>query len=213
MLKLKIFQFNMFGVNSYLLWNSETLEAAIIDPGMANSAERTRLDSFIEAEGLKLTQAINTHLHVDHIFGAAWVKEKHGASLAASEADAFLGERAAMQCRMFGLPSDMAAVAIDRPLTDGEKIDVCGYEATVITTPGHSPGGIVIYFPAQKIAFTGDTIFNGSYGRTDLPGGNYDTLMRSIREKVLTLPADVRLYPGHGDATTVGRERQNPMFA
>lgn len=213
MLQVQTFQFNMFGVNTYIIWNSETKNAAIIDPGMYNPAEQAALSKFITDKNLNLTQLINTHMHVDHIFGDNYVKDKYGLKICASPLDAFLGEKAPMQCRMFGLPAEIPGVEIDVELKDGDVIDMCGEKAYILLVPGHSPGSIVIYLPESGAAFTGDVIFKGSIGRTDLVAGNHNQLIAGIREKLMTLPDSTILLPGHGAPTTVGDEkRSNPYI-
>lgn len=203
----------MFGVNTYILWNSDTDEAAVIDPGMCNTRERDTLDSFISQHGLQVKQLINTHMHVDHIFGDLYIKEKYATPVQASPLDAFLGDKADMQCRMFGLPGDMASVGIDVELTDGMTINLCGLEAHILSVPGHSPGSIVIYLPEAKAAFTGDVLFQGSIGRTDLVAGNHSQLINGIKTKLMALPDDTVVYPGHGSPTTIGAEkRSNPYI-
>lgn len=126
MLKIKQFTFNMFGINTYVVWNPETGDAAVIDPGMINDREQAHIDRFISENGLTVHNLINTHMHVDHIFGDLYIKNKYGVDISASSDDSFLGERAAMQCRMFGLPDDMAAVEIDRPLKEGGSLEIGG---------------------------------------------------------------------------------------
>lgn len=213
MLHIHTLPFNMFGVNTYILWNSDTDEAAVIDPGMCNTRERYTLDSFISQHGLQVKQLINTHMHVDHIFGDLYIKEKYGTPIQASPLDAFLGDKADMQCRMFGLPGDMASVGIDVELTDGMTINLCGLEAHILSVPGHSPGSIVIYLPEAKAAFTGDVLFQGSIGRTDLVAGNHSQLINGIKTKLMALPDDTVVYPGHGSPTTIGAEkRSNPYI-
>lgn len=213
MLHIHTLPFNMFGVNTYILWNSDTDEAAVIDPGMCNTRERDTLDSFISQHGLQVKQLINTHMHVDHIFGDLYIKEKYGTPIQASPLDAFLGDKADMQCRMFGLPGDMASVGIDVELTDGMTINLCGLEAHILSVPGHSPGSIVIYLPEAKAAFTGDVLFQGSIGRTDLVAGNHSQLINGIKTKLMALPDDTVVYPGHGSPTTIGAEkRSNPYI-
>lgn len=212
MLKIRKFTFNMFGINTYLVWNADTREAAVIDPGMINSKEQQELDSFIEKEGLVVNNLVNTHMHVDHIFGDLYIKEKYGADITASPDDSFLGEKAAMQCRMFGLPDDMAAIKIDRELKDGDKIDIAGEKVNILAVPGHSPGSLVLYFPESKWAITGDVLFRRSIGRTDLVAGNHNQLLEGIRKKLFSLPDNIVVYPGHGDPTTIGEEKaENPF--
>ncbi|MBD5285481.1 MAG: MBL fold metallo-hydrolase [Bacteroides sp.] len=213
MLQVQPFQFNMFGINTYIIWDSESKDAAIIDPGMYSPAEQSAIDRFIADNNLQLTQMINTHMHVDHIFGDNYIKEKYGLKVCASPLDAFLGEKAPMQCRMFGLPSEIPGVEIDVELKDGDTLDLCGEKAHILLVPGHSPGSIVIYMPESGIAFTGDVIFKGSIGRTDLVAGNHTQLISGIREKILSLPDSTILFPGHGSPTTVGNEKQtNPYI-
>jgi glyoxylase-like metal-dependent hydrolase (beta-lactamase superfamily II) len=213
MLEIAALQFNMFGVNTYIVWNPYTKEAAIIDPGMIKPAEQQKLDNFISDNGLSVKQLINTHMHVDHIFGDNYVKSRYNVPIMACTDDAFLGERAAMQCRMFGLPDNMAAVEVDKPLTDGDTITIGGETVNILTVPGHSPGSIVLYFPTSGWAITGDVIFQGSIGRTDLVAGNHPLLIDGIKRKILTLPPDTILFPGHGDPTTVAAEsHSNPYL-
>ncbi len=203
----------MFGINTYLVWNQATGEAAVVDPGMINDREQATIDRFISDNGLVVRNLINTHMHVDHIFGDLYIKEKYGVDIAASPADSFLGERAAMQCRMFGLPDDMASVKIDCELKDGDKIDIGGETVDILSVPGHSPGSLVLYFPESKWAITGDVLFRRSIGRTDLVAGNHSQLIDGITTKLFALPDDTTVYPGHGDPTTIGEEkRENPFL-
>ena len=204
----------MFGENTYLVWNTDTKQAAVIDPGMHNAAEEHDFDSFISENGLKVSQLINTHMHLDHIIGDNHVKSRYGIGASAGKADAFFGEKASTQARMFGMPFDPDPVSIDIELKDGEKINICGEEVTILSVPGHSPGSIALYFPESGWVITGDVLFSGSIGRTDLVGGNHATLINSIRRKLLPLPQDTIVYPGHGPATTIGKEsRTNPYIA
>lgn len=212
MLKIKQFTFNMFGINTYVIWNPETGSCAVIDPGMINGKEQAEIDGFISKEGLVVNNLINTHMHVDHIFGDLYIKEKYGVDIAACKDDSFLGERSATQCRMFGLPDDMTAVGIDRELADGDTVDIGGEQVKVLAVPGHSPGSIVLYFPDSKWAVTGDVLFRRSVGRTDLVAGNHSQLIDGIKKKLFSLPDDVKVYPGHGEPTTIGEEkRENPF--
>ena len=211
MLSIKAFQFNMFGVNTYVVWDPVTLDATIIDPGMINKAEEATLDSFIEKEGLHVTQLINTHMHVDHIFGVPHVRNRYGIELKGSPDDTFLGRQAPAQARMFGLNANPEPIEVNIPLADGDHITIGSEEAVVISVPGHSPGSLVLYFPQSKFVITGDVLFEGSIGRTDLVAGNHSQLIDGICKKLMTLPADTTVYPGHGAPTTIGTEkRTNP---
>lgn len=214
MIKIKTFVFNMFGENTYLVWNPESKIAAAIDPGMYTRAERAAFDCFVADNSLKLTQLINTHMHLDHIIGDNHVKQTYSLEAAAGLPDEFFGEKASTQARMFGMPFNPEPVSIDIPLSDGQKIDLCGQQATILSVPGHSPGSIAVYLPESGCVFTGDVLFQRSVGRTDLVGGNHATLMRSIKEKLFSLPDNTVVYPGHGAPTTIGEEkRHNPYVS
>lgn len=214
MLRYKSFEFNLFGVNTYIIWDEDTLDAAIIDPGMSGENEREELTRFITDHHLKPAHLINTHLHVDHAMGDAFVEETYGLSLEASGDDAFLGSALDDQLSLFHLsPGPHAPLSIGRELHDGDTITLGHTTIEVIAVPGHSPGSIALYSPADRIVITGDTLFRGSIGRSDLPGGNGDILRRSIRARLLTLPADTIVLPGHGPSTMIVSERNsNPWI-
>lgn len=212
MLEIKVFTFNMFGVNTYVVWNPDTKEAAIIDPGMFNEREQKKIDNFITGNGLKVTNLINTHMHLDHIFGDIWVKNRYGVEVEASPEDEFLGRQAPAQARMFNLPISAEAVEIDRPLHEGDQLNIGGEEVTVLSVPGHSPGSLVLYFPKSGWAITGDVLFQGSIGRTDLVAGNYKLLIDGINKKLLTLPDSTIVFPGHGNPTSIGQEKSSNPY-
>lgn len=213
MLQVKQFTFSNFGVNTYLLVDSATKEAAVVDPSMQTDRERMEFDHFIESHGIKLTQIINTHLHLDHCFGVNYVKEHYGVKMSASAADAPLGRQFPQQCEMFRMPRLGGPVEIDVPLKDGDIIEIGESRILVIATPGHSPGGICLYDQADRLLFTGDTLFKGSIGRTDLPGGDYMQLINSIRSKILSLPDNITVFPGHEKLTNLANERRfNPYL-
>lgn len=194
----------MFGVNTYLLTDQATGEAAVIDPAMSTPDERKAFDKALGSA--KLTQIINTHLHLDHCFGLNYVKTKYSTPSKAHIADAPLGENMPGQYRRFGLNGEGAAVSIDVPISDGDTIAIGDSALTAIHMPGHSPGGIALYYKEGNVLFSGDTLFQHSIGRTDLAGGDHAQLVRSIRQKLFTLPADTVVLPGHGDPTTIGEE-------
>ncbi|MCM1503977.1 MAG: MBL fold metallo-hydrolase [Muribaculum sp.] len=213
MLEIRNFTFNMFGVNTYVVWNPETKEAAIIDPGMINRSEEDQIDAFISDNHLNVTQLINTHMHLDHIFGDKWVTDKYGVKVKASTDDEFLGKQSPAQARMFSLPLHPQPVAVDEPLKDGDKLNIGGEEVDVLSVPGHSPGSIVLYFPSSGWAITGDVLFEGSIGRTDLVAGNHKLLIEGIHKKLFALPDSTIVFPGHGGPTTIGREKStNPYL-
>ena len=213
MLKVARFGFYMFGINTYVVYDPEETEAAIIDPGMSRKQEFDALENFIGREGLKVTHLINTHLHIDHAIADNWVKVKYGVPVEAHADDAMLGERIKQQAQMFGVQAEDVAVEIDRPLKEGDIIKIgCG-ELKVVHVPGHSPGSICLYDEADSFVIVGDALFQGSIGRTDLPGGNHRQLVDAIKNKLLTLPKETMVLSGHGDATTIGREwESNPYL-
>ncbi len=216
MIKVKQFVFNPFGVNTYVVWDSETREALVVDPGMTSSAETSEFDSYVKDNDLKINQIINTHLHLDHCFGDNYVSDRYGVKVAANIADAPLGEGLGSQARQFGmvLPSGAdRGVTIDVSLTEGDVITFGAEKMYVIEVAGHSPGGIALYCPAGAFAIVGDSIFRGSVGRTDLPGGDHATLIANLKNKILTLPDGTRLLPGHDRFTTVADEKaSNPYI-
>lgn len=203
----------MFGINTYVVYDPEVKEAAIIDPGMSRKEEFQAMDRFIDREGLKVTHLINTHLHIDHAIADNWVKAKYGAPVEAHADDAMLGERIKQQAQMFGVQAEDVAVEIGRPLKEGDTVRIGRGELKVIHVPGHSPGSICLYDKEDGFVIVGDTLFQGSIGRTDLPGGNHRQLVDAIKNKLLTLPDETMVLSGHGDKTTVGEERyRNPFL-
>ncbi len=212
MLKVKQFQFSPFGVNTYLVIDQTSLKAAVIDPAMANAEEEETFYRYVEMEGLVVQQIINTHLHLDHCFGMNYVKTKYGIPLKAHHEDAMLGEIMDQQYQMFGMRPKGQKVVIDEPLSDNDVIEIGESRLVVIATPGHTMGGICLYSEPDKILFTGDTIFQGSVGRSDLPGGNHSQLIDSIMKRILSLPSDIRIFPGHGPSTTIGYEKAHNPF-
>ena len=206
MLKVKQFAFNTFGVNTFVLSDSDSGDALVIDPGMTSPHEQKLFDDYIATNKLHIMQIVNTHLHLDHCFGDNYVKDKYGVKVSAHIADAPLGASIQQQAAQFGMVlPDAPAVTIDVPLREDDKIALGAYTFTVLHLPGHSPGGIALYCPEGKLAIVGDSIFHGAIGRTDLPGGDYSTLVKSLKAKILTLPDDTKLLPGHDTFTTVAQ--------
>lgn len=213
-MKIREEEFNLFGVNTYIVWDEATGEAAIIDPGMMDRREEERLSDEIDELGVKPKHLINTHLHIDHSYGNEYVMNTYGLKTEAHKGDAPLGEQIAGQAKMFHLPvATPAPLRIDHELKEGDKIYLGKEALEVIEVPGHSPGSIVLYAPESGFMITGDVLFRGSIGRTDLPGGNGRQLVEGIREKLLNLPPDTIIYPGHGPATTLKAELEgNPYI-
>lgn len=213
-MKVKRFEFNMFGESTYVAYDEATKVAAIIDPGMMNNSECKQLDDYIATNSLKVAMLIATHIHIDHVLGVEYVEKKYGVGLSASSDDSFLADRVAEQARMFHLPISVSErVTVKNQLSDEGKLPLGNDDFEVINVPGHSPGSIALYSKKSGIVFTGDALFQGSIGRTDLPGGNYSTLIRSITDRLLTLPDQTVVYPGHGPSTTIGNEKKfNPYL-
>lgn len=212
-MEIQKFEFNLFGENTYVIWDGATLEAAVVDPGMCDEAENGLFDRFIAEKGLKLTAILLTHMHVDHTFGIEHVVARYSpVTIYAHPADAPLGQTRDEQARMFRLPYRLAPVTADRLIDDGAAITLGNERVEALHAPGHSPGSLLYYVPSAKFVLTGDVLFRGSIGRTDLPGGNHNQLLRSIASKIVKLPADTVVYPGHGPATTVSTELAHNPF-
>lgn len=202
----------MFGVNTYLITDKDTGDTAVIDPGMIDTAEKREFDDYVSANNIKITKIINTHLHLDHCFGDNYVRDKYGVKVAANINDQPLGDDIPAQMARFGGRIKADPVKIDVALKDGDIIKIGDSELRVITTPGHSPGGISLYSAEGGFLISGDTLFRFGVGRTDLPGGDHNTLIKSIREKLMTLPDDTKVLPGHNRFSTIADERRNNPY-
>lgn len=203
--------FNPIQENTYIIWD-DTLEAAVIDAGNMNERENEVLAKFIADNGLKPKYALNTHGHFDHLLGVDFLREKYGAQLAMSSKDEFLLKGASVSAELFGVKADALQEAIDIDLEGKESIKFGNTELKIIPTPGHTPGHVAFFEPESKVLFTGDTLFRESIGRTDLPGGDYSWIMRSIIENILPLGDDVKIYPGHGETSDIGHESMYNPF-
>lgn len=208
----KIFTNNPWQENTVVL-HDKTKEAVIIDCGCFTAAERERLADFLQTHQLKPVALLDTHLHIDHIFGNAFMRDKYGLSARAHEGDAFWLADFDRYAGMFGVRGMTPPPTLGAYLQEGEIIRFGHSELKVIHVPGHSPGGLCFYSREAKLLVSGDVLFQGSIGRADLPGGNLKELTEGIREKLFTLPDDVTVIPGHGPCTTIGEEkRTNPFF-
>ncbi len=206
------FELNPFGENTYILWHKTAKKAIVVDPGMMRDDERDLIVDFLDRHELTLQAVILTHIHIDHVTGAKWLADKYGVKILANKGDELLASSLPMQAQLFGLKIDVPSFNIDQALKDGDELMLGDEKIVVIATPGHSPGGICLYMPDSATVISGDTLFEGSIGRTDLPGGNFDRLISSIKTKLLTLPDDTVVAPGHGYTTTIGAEKQNNPF-
>ncbi len=211
-MKVSRFTFNMFGVNTYILWDDISRDAIIVDPGMIDDKECKIIDDFIKNNKLRLKHLVNTHMHIDHSFGIGYMMQNYDLKLECNIADQFLAERLMQQAKMFGLPMLINELQINVELNEGDCVTVGGEKLLILHVPGHSPGSIVIYAPDSSFIISGDVLFNSSIGRSDLPGGNYRQLVGAIKEKLMILPDDTVVYPGHGMETTIGNEKRNNPY-
>ena len=204
---------NPFGENMYILWDEASRDAVVVDPGMMREAEREMVTKFIEGQKLNVLHILLTHMHIDHITSARWLADKTGADVCACALDAQLGRELPDQVAQFHLKIESEPLVIDHILSDGDVLPLGEESIQVLHVPGHSPGGLAFYLPQSGLLISGDTIFNGSVGRTDLWGGDMAQLINSIREKILSLPDETVIASGHGPTTTIADEKRcNPFL-
>lgn len=212
-MKVAVFQFSLFGINTYVVYDPATKDCVVIDPGMINREEEKALTGFIRKNSLNVGCVVNTHLHIDHAAGNPFLKDEFDMPVLANEADLPLGEMMQQQALMFGLNGSFKEVEVARFIKDGDRIKVGEGELEVIEVPGHSRGSVALYDREDGFVIVGDALFQGSIGRTDLPGGDFPTLISSIKNGLLTLPDETIVYPGHGSPTTIGEEKRfNPYL-
>jgi len=212
LIQIQKFTFNLFSENTFVLWDDESLESAIVDPGCSDLSEENELENFITDNILKVKYLINTHCHIDHILGCEFVKNKFNPVYYAPELDIPLIQNANQQASFVGMDFSIS-ITPDEYITEDKKLYLGKSELSFLFTPGHTPGEFCIYIQDIKICISGDVLFFDSIGRTDLWGGNYDTLIKSINEKLLTLPNETIIYPGHGESSSIGREKNlNPFL-
>ncbi len=211
MLKIKSFVFSPIQENTYLLYN-EFNQCAIIDPGCYFDAEKEELTQFIKDNSLTAIHLLNTHCHLDHVFGNKYVAETYSLTPQIHKNEEQVLAFAPTSGLMYDLPFDNYTSQL-LFLKEGDVVTIGKDELLVIEAPGHSPGHICFYNKAQGFLIGGDVLFNRSIGRTDLPGGNYDELIKNIKEKLLVLPNKTIVYSGHGETTTIGEEKvENPYL-
>jgi hydroxyacylglutathione hydrolase len=210
MLYLKSFCFNPFQENTYIIYNEEGT-AYIIDPGNSNTSENKIVKDFITDKKLQLKRLLLTHAHIDHILGNKFILDTYGLLPEVHEQDLFFVKRMPESAAMYGVPCDPSPMP-EKYLKENDVIELGAYTFKCIFTPGHSPGSLSFYNAENKILISGDVLFNGSIGRSDLPLGDHETLIRSIKEKLMVLPDDVKVYSGHGPSTTIGHEKLTNPF-
>jgi hydroxyacylglutathione hydrolase len=210
MLSIKSFVFNPIQENTYVLWNEKDA-SAIIDPGCYFANERRILEDFVEAEGLNPKYLLNTHCHLDHVFGNKFIHEKYNLGLHLHEKEKLVLDQAPASGLQWGMPFENYRGELIF-LKPGDRIKLGDDELQVLFTPGHSPGSICFYSEAEKFVVSGDVLFRLGVGRTDLPGGDHQRLLTSISEVLFSLPDEVIVYPGHGEPTSVGYEKKHNPF-
>jgi len=208
---IKSFTFNPFSENTFVLYD-DSKDAVIVDPGCAFPDEEAELDAFIKANSLQVKKVLLTHGHVDHIVGCKYVCKTYGVGIVMHEEDYFLLQKGPQIGMMYGFPVAEAPDP-EKFLKHGDVFRFGNTDLAVVHTPGHSPGSISFIHTDSKSVICGDVLFQGSIGRTDLPGGNMDTLLRAIRTQLFVLGDDYQVYNGHGNPTSIGAEKKfNPFL-
>ncbi len=212
MIAIQSFVFNAFQENTYII-SDETKECVVVDPGCYDDDEKKELSDYVLDQKLKVRMLLNTHCHIDHILGNEFVKQKYSTKLYIHQTEEFVLNAQKIFAPHYGFNRYQEAKP-DGYLVEGDVVEFGAQKFAVLFVPGHSPGHIAFYNEKEKVVLAGDVLFQNSVGRTDLPGGNHNTLIDSIHKKLFTLPDEVTVYPGHGDETTIGVEkRTNPFCA
>ena len=210
MLKIKNYCFNPFQENGYLIWD-DTMEGVIIDPGCINEGELEKVKKTIAEQGISIKAIWLTHGHFDHIYGVRALVENYGVPVRLSPEDKAIMDKFSDHARSFGMPApDTSFGTLD--IKDKDILKFGETEFEVISTPGHTPGGVCFYDRKDKVLFSGDTLFAGAIGRTDLFMGEYDQLIVSLMDKVMGIDGEVKVFPGHGPSTDISHERTHNPF-
>ena len=209
-MNIQAFTFNVFSENTYVLFNPDG-SGLIVDPGMNEINERRRFQAFLKDKGITPTHILNTHCHIDHILGNKWCKETFQIPLWIPDGEQSMLDSLSQVAKMYGLTAEPSPDA-DYLMKEGDHLVSDATRWQMISAPGHSPASICLYEEDGKILIAGDVLFFESIGRTDLPGGNHRLLLQNIHEKLMALPDEVVVYPGHGPATTIGHERRHNPF-
>ncbi len=210
MIKIEKFVVNPLGENSFVL-SDETGDAIFIDPGFYFDEEHREIKDYIHSNNFTPVKIVNTHCHFDHIMGVEFIRNEYGIPFYAHSEDSFWVEKVATQSKMYGFEMN-SVEPVDKFLVEKEKVKFGNSQLEVIHIPGHSPGHVVLYSKNDNFLVAGDVLFHGSIGRTDLPGGDYNTLISNIKSKLFLLPDDTKVYCGHGPETTIGFEKNNNPF-
>ena len=212
-MKVKTFVTNPLQENTYLLIDEESKKCVVVDAGILYDYEEEEFSNYLETNGLELVAALNTHLHLDHCFGNDFLYKKYGIKAKADKKEEMNLNMLKSYAQVFGIPYNGDIQELDSYLNDGDEITFGETTLRVISVPGHSAGGVGFYNEKDGILIIGDSLFKGSIGRTDLPGGDYATLISSLTKRIMTLPENTIVYPGHGPSTTIAEEKiYNPYL-
>ena len=211
MLKIKRRVYSLFQENTFIVYD-ETDECIVIDPGMFSDEEKENFEKTINRLKLKPVRVLLTHAHLDHIFGCAFMSEKYGLLPECNAEDEFLYYNTTAYALQFGIKMPENLPKIGKNLTENDKIMFGNTILDIIHIPGHSPGSLLYYNSESRVLFSGDVLFCQGIGRSDLPGGNHNLLIKGIKEKLMILPDGVKVYPGHGPETTIGFEKSGNPF-
>lgn len=212
MIKVKSFTFNPFQENTYVLYD-ESKSCIIVDPGCYDTAEKEELTRFVSDKALVVEKLINTHCHIDHVLGNKFVMDTYGVELYIHKNDSETLRAVASYAANYGFPN-FEPTEEDQYLNEGDTMTFGSSALEILYVPGHAPGHVALISHADMFCINGDVLFKGSIGRTDLPGGDLDTLIKSIHDKMFNLPDNTVVYCGHGPTTTIGEEKvSNPFCA
>lgn len=211
MLEVKKFTFNPFSENTFIISNKFN-DAIIIDPGCYYKAELKEIDDYISQNSLKIHAVLHTHSHLDHMFGTAYILENYNVNLWIHKNDEITYESFEKVCDLYGIPNIQFPQKPPLFFNADNRININDIEFQIFNVPGHSPGHVAFYNKENNFVINGDCLFENSIGRTDLPGGNHDQLLKSIKENLFVLPDQTIVYTGHGNETTIGKEKRTNPF-
>ncbi len=210
-MRIQKFTFNPFQENTYVFYDDST-DCVIVDPGTYYAEEKNELNQFIRDQQLNPSFVVNTHCHIDHVFGNGHFCNEYGVSLVGPKSDQFLLDNLEQTAHLYGIPGVETSPPIEIDLNDKEEFGFGETSLRVLQCPGHTPGHICFYHEPTSTVVVGDVLFSGSIGRTDLPGGDYQTLINSITSELMSLPDDTTVFCGHGPETSIGQERRTNPF-
>jgi hydroxyacylglutathione hydrolase len=210
-MKIKTFTFNLFSENTFVIYD-QTKECVIIDPGCYEQFEKDKLEKYILENNLKPVMLINTHCHIDHILGNKFVSKRWGLDLLINKLDLNLLNNSKEIAQLYGFTNYEISPDPKKFLDEGGKINFGTSSLSILFTPGHAPGHISLYSKKENLVISGDVLFQNSIGRTDLPGGNYEVLIDSIKTKLLVMEDSTKVFCGHGPSTTIGNEKLHNPF-